>query len=104
MKDLLKNMFLLYQKAAPTLKDLWKIHLQEYGSSLKTVFPLISVIVSSSRENSEQHNSVSSRQKKLVSTSQNKWLSEQYVPVEEETASAGSSWLLSEKMEGAGFN
>ena len=52
MKDLLKNMFLLYGKVAPTLKNLLKIqkigaHQQEYGSSLITV----SIIVSSSQKN-----------------------------------------------------
>ena len=36
--------------------------------------------------------------------SQNEWLLEKYVPVKEETASTGSSWLLSEKLEGAGFH
>ena len=32
-------------------------------------------------------------QKKLVFTSRNEVLAERYVPVEEKTASAGSSWL-----------
>ena len=41
---ILKNTFLLYGKAASTLKNLWKIgknavHWQEYGSSLKTLLP-----------------------------------------------------------------
>ena len=52
MKDLLKNMFLLYGKVAPTLKNLLKIqkigaHQQEYGSSLI----IVSIIVSSSQKN-----------------------------------------------------
>ena len=42
--------------------------------------------------------------KKLISTRQNEWVTEQFVPVEEEATSTGSSWLLSEKMEGAGFH
>ena len=36
--------------------------------------------------------------KKLVSTSRNEELAKKYVPVEERTASTGSSWLLSRKM------
>ena len=42
--------------------------------------------------------------KNLVSTSHNEWLEKRYVLVEEETASTGSSWLLSEKVGGAGFH
>ena len=42
--------------------------------------------------------------KKLISTRQNEWLAEKFVPVEEEATSTGSSWLLSEKMEEAGFH
>ena len=34
--------------------------------------------------------------KKLVSTSRNKGMTEKYVPVEEWTVSTGSNWLLSE--------
>ena len=42
--------------------------------------------------------------KNLVFTSRNEGLAEKYVPVEEKTASTGSSWLLSEKMEENGFH
>ena len=42
--------------------------------------------------------------KKLVCTSQNKGLAEKYAPLVAWTASTGSSWLLSDKMEENGFH
>ena len=48
-------------------------------------------------------NTVSSRQK-LVFNSRNEGLATNYVPVEEKTASIGSSWLMFEKMEKNDFH
>ena len=61
MKDLLKNAFPLYGEVASTLKNLkiseniekTGVHQQEYISSLKIDFPRVSIIVSTSRKNSE---------------------------------------------------
>ena len=55
MKDLLQYTAPLLEKAVSTLKNLWKtqkigVHQQEYDSSLKIDFSLISVVVSTSRE------------------------------------------------------
>ena len=42
--------------------------------------------------------------KKIIFSSGNEVLAKNYVPAEEKTASTGSSWLLSEKMEKNGFH
>ena len=61
MKHLLKNAFPLYGKVDFTLKNLkisenvgkTGVHWQEYISSLKIDFPQVSIIVSTSRKDSE---------------------------------------------------
>ena len=94
---ILKSRFPLYGKAASTLKNLWKIekngvHWQEYGSSLKNwLLPNF---------NNSFHLQKKTRNKtidkKEIKTS---FPCFQYVLVKWETASTGSSWLLSKKME-----
>ena len=65
--------------------------MQEYGSSLKFGFPQISVLFSVSRKKLGMKKTLFPVDKKLVFTSQNEGLAEKYVPVEEKTASTGSS-------------
>ena len=76
--------------------------MQEYGSSLNFDFPQISVLFSISRKKNKK--TLFPVEKKLVFTSRNEQLAEKYVSVEEKAASTGSSWLVSEKMEGNGFH
>ena len=79
------------------------VHLQEYGLSLKFDFPQISVIFSISRKKTWNKKTLFPVDKKLVFTRRNEGLAEKYVP-EKKTASTGSSWLVSEKVEEIGFH
>ena len=65
--------------------------MQEYGSSLKIDFLLISLIVSTNRKKTRNKTILFPEDKKLVSTSWNEGLAKKYVTVKGKTASAGIS-------------
>ena len=99
MKDLLKNAFPLYEKVASALKNLKMdeniekklvFTSRNIFPSLKIDFPQVSTKLPLT-EKTRNKTILFPVDKKLFSTSRNEGLAKKYVPVEEKSASTGSS-------------